>query len=77
MPIKLVKDIVKSLVDKEDEIKIEEKRGNKTVVIDIIVDPTDIGKIIGKKGAIIDAIRLIARNVGLKTGHRVVLNLIE
>jgi uncharacterized protein len=77
MPVKLIEDIVKALVDKPDEVVIDAKSGERTVRVDVEVAKEDIGKVIGKKGSVIEAIRLISKNCGLKNGKRIVLNLIE
>ena len=78
MPVKvLVQDIVKALVDKPEEVLIDTKAGERTLRIDVEVAKEDIGKVIGKKGSVIEAIRLISKNCGLKNNRRAVLNLIE
>lgn len=77
MPVKLIEDIVKSLVDNPDKVVIDAKQGERTVRVDVEVAKEDIGKVIGKKGSVIEAIRLISKNCGLKNSQRVVLNLIE
>ena len=77
MPVKLIENIVKSLVDKPDEVTIDAKAGDRTIRVDVEVAKEDIGKVIGKKGSVIEAIRLISKNYGLKDSKRIVLNLIE
>ena len=54
----LVKFIAMSLVDKPDEVKVEEKEGDKATVIELSVAAEDMGKVIGKQGRIAQAIRL-------------------
>ena len=52
----LVKFIAMSLVDKPDEVKVEEKEGDKATVIELSVAAEDMGKVIGKQGRIAQAI---------------------
>ena len=53
----LVKFIAMSLVDKPEEVKIEEKEGDKATIIELSVAADDMGKVIGKQGRIAQAIR--------------------
>ena len=48
-----------SLVDKPDEVKVEEKEGDKATVIELSVAAEDMGKVIGKQGRIAQAIRCV------------------
>ena len=52
----LVKFIAMNLVDKPDEVKVEEKQGDKATIIELTVSPDDMGKVIGKQGRIAKAI---------------------
>ena len=51
--------IVKNLVDHPDKVKINEIGGTQTLIIELSVEKSDIGKIIGKKGKTINAIRTL------------------
>jgi predicted RNA-binding protein YlqC (UPF0109 family) len=57
----LVRDIVISLVDEPDQVKIESSQTGDALVIEIHVAVEDTGKIIGRQGRIIKAIRTLAR----------------
>jgi len=46
---KLLEDIVKSLVDKPDEVKIDINESENTIVYELNVGDGDLGKVIGKK----------------------------
>jgi len=65
---KLLQVIIESLVDNPDKIKISEIEGSHTNVLELELDKTDIGKVIGKQGRTADAIRvlLICASVKLK-----------
>ncbi len=56
--------IVKNLVDHPDQVKIKnEIGGTHTLIIELAVEKSDIGKIIGKKGKTINAIRTLLMSV--------------
>ena len=62
----LVRYIVTSLVDNEDEVKIESSREGDEISIIVTVAPDDIGKVIGKNGRIAQSIRAIVKSVSAK-----------
>jgi predicted RNA-binding protein YlqC (UPF0109 family) len=57
----LVTYLVTSLVDTPDAVKIERIQDGSETILDITVDPDDVGKVVGKQGRIIKAIRTLAR----------------
>ena len=70
--------IVKQLVDKPDRVSVEESLPNEnTFEIKIKVDQSDIGKVVGKKGKNIDALRTLMTAVAAKERHRIVLQVLE
>jgi predicted RNA-binding protein YlqC (UPF0109 family) len=69
--------IVKNLVDNPDQVRINEVGGTHTLIIELAVDKSDIGKIIGKKGKTINAIRTLLMSVASRNGIRVSLEIIE
>ena len=70
--------IVKQMVDKPDKVIVEETTPNeKTVELKIRVDSSDIGKIIGKQGRNVQAMRTLLTAVGAKGKHRTTLEVIE
>ena len=69
--------IVKNLVDHPDKVKIKEVGGTQTLIIELAVEKSDIGKIIGKKGKTINAIRTLLMSVASRNGIRVNLEIIE
>lgn len=72
---KLVELIVKKLVDKPDEVKVESKNEGSSVVITVYASDDDIGKIIGKNGKIAQSLRVILRTVGARSGKKFVLKI--
>ncbi len=69
--------IVKNLVDHPDKVKINEVGGTHTLVIELRVEKADIGKIIGKKGKTINAIRTLLMSVASRNDMRVNLEILE
>lgn len=70
--------IAKQLVNKPDKVIVEETTPDKhTIKIILKVDEKDIGKIIGKKGKNIIAIRTLLNAVGGKENHRTLLEIME
>ncbi|MGR3973595.1 MAG: KH domain-containing protein [Candidatus Rhabdochlamydia sp.] len=69
--------IVKNLVDNPDKVRINEVGSSHTLIIELAVDKSDIGKIIGKKGKTINAIRTLLMSVASRNGIRVSLEIIE
>jgi hypothetical protein len=69
----LVEYIVTALVDQPDQILIAERSGRNTTIIELAVAKEDIGKVIGKEGRTINAIRTILNAAGASQKKRVVL----
>ncbi len=70
--IELVDLIVRRLVTKPDEVKISENRSDSgAVLLSIKVAEEDIGRVIGKKGSTINAIRHVAKAASIKSGEKV------
>lgn len=69
--------IVKNLVDNPDKVVINEVGGTQSLIIELSVEKSDIGKIIGKKGKTINAIRALVMSVASRNGIRVSLEIIE
>ncbi|MGQ9692018.1 MAG: KH domain-containing protein [Thermaceae bacterium] len=57
----LVDYLVKSLVDHPDQVRVEERKGPDGVVYYVSVDPSDKGRVIGRQGRVIEAIRTLVR----------------
>ena len=69
--------IVKSLVDKPDEVDLQEVIGEKTTVLELRVAKEDLGKVIGKQGKTARAMRTILNATATKLKKWAVLEIIE
>jgi len=69
--------VVKQIVDKPDKVKTERKVDEMGVLIELTVDPEDMGKIIGKEGKTAKSIRTLLRVLGAKEHARVNMKIIE
>ena len=73
----LVTRIVKELVEYPDEVAVSEVKSENTTVIELKVNSSDIGKVIGKQGRTAKAIRNILGAVSAKLNKRFILEIIE
>jgi predicted RNA-binding protein YlqC (UPF0109 family) len=73
----LVAFIAESIVDEPDKISVNEVQGERTIVFELRVSPNDMGKIIGKKGRVIRAIRSLVQAAAMKEGKRATVEVLE
>jgi predicted RNA-binding protein YlqC (UPF0109 family) len=73
----LVELIAKALVDNPDMVHVSQLDGEQSSIIELKVDPDDLGKVIGKQGRTAQAIRIILGAAGMKLKKRFTLELIE
>ena len=73
----LISDIVKALVDQPDQVSVNEVEGGHTVVLELSVAKSDMGKVIGKQGRNAQAIRTILNAASGKARKRFVLEIVE
>ena len=64
--------IAKTIAEDKDAVAVKVKPGGRQTVVEIKCSPNDMGKLIGKNGRNIDAIRTVVRAAALRSGrHRV------
>jgi predicted RNA-binding protein YlqC (UPF0109 family) len=73
----LIELMAKSLVDKPEEVVVTEVDGERTVVFELRVATSDIGKVIGKQGNTARAMRTIFGAAGTKLGKRCLLEILD
>lgn len=69
--------IVKNLVDKPENVAVKCYEAEKEVVVEVRVDSEDVGKVVGRKGLTIKALRTIIVTACARLGHRVIVELVE
>ncbi len=69
--------IITSLVNDPSQVSINEIDGEKSVVLEVKVADSDMGKIIGKEGRIAKAIRTIMKALAAKEGKKVSVEFID
>ncbi|MBI2798630.1 KH domain-containing protein [Candidatus Saccharibacteria bacterium] len=69
--------VVKAIVDKPDKVEISRSVDERGVLLELTVDPEDMGKIIGKSGATAKSIRTLLRVLGAKNDARFNLKIVE
>ena len=73
----LVELMAKSLVDKPEEVAVAQVDGERTAVFELRVAESDIGKVIGKQGNTVRAMRTILSAASAKLNKRCVLEILE
>ncbi|MFA4995544.1 MAG: KH domain-containing protein [Patescibacteria group bacterium] len=74
---KFVEDVVKAIVDMPEKVTTERTIDEMGVLIKLTVDPSDMGKVIGKDGKTAKSIRTLLRVLGAKNNARVNLKIVE
>lgn len=67
----LVEFLVTALVDDPDSVAVAKRTSGESVTYEVSLNPDDIGKVIGRQGRIIKAIRTLARACAGATGSHV------
>lgn len=69
--------VVKSLVGKPEAVQIDRRIDEKGVLLELTVDPEDLGRVIGKRGATAQSLRTLLRALGTKNEARYNLKIID
>jgi uncharacterized protein len=73
----LIEFVAKSLVDHPDEVRTRTYEREQGTVIELEVDPDDLGKVIGRQGRTARAIRTLLSAAGQKTRRRYSLDIVD
>jgi predicted RNA-binding protein YlqC (UPF0109 family) len=73
----LITDIIKAIVDQPEEVSVNEIESTQSIILEVMVAKGDMGKVIGKRGRNVQAIRTILGAAAGKTRKRYVLELVE
>ena len=71
----LVEFLARSLVDDPEAVRVEREERDDALVLHLHVAPDDVGKVIGRQGRIVRALRAIVRAGGVRENRRVLLEI--
>ena len=69
--------LARALVDEPDAVRVERTERDGAVVLQLHVAKDDLGKVIGKQGRVVRALRTLVRAGGSKRGERTLLEIVE
>ncbi len=72
----LVEVLARALVDSPEAVEVKQVEGDRSVIFEVRVAPEDTGKLIGKQGRIVKAIRTVVKAVAAKEGKRAVVEVL-
>ena len=73
----LLETIVKPLVEHPEEVNVTLVEREDADVLELRVNPSDMGKVIGKQGRIAKAIRTVIRAAAMKDGKKIIVDIVE
>ncbi len=75
--VEMIELIAKSLVDEPGEVSVQAVNGSQSCVVELSVHPSDLGKVIGRKGRTAKSIRTLLGAVSMKHNRRYTLEILE
>ena len=75
--VELVKYIAQSLVEKPEAVDVRQSETEEGIVVELRVDPDDMGKVIGKQGRIAKAIRTVVKAASSRSEKPVFVEIVE
>jgi len=69
--------IAQNLVDNPDDVSVTERETESETVFELRVNPTDVGKVIGRQGRIAKEIRALMRSVAQRQGKRISVDILD
>ncbi|HYA63568.1 MAG TPA: KH domain-containing protein [Candidatus Sulfotelmatobacter sp.] len=73
----LVENIAKALVDHPEAVQVKAVEGTEVTVLQLRTHPHDLGKVIGREGRIVNAVRTLLGAIGMKLHKRFVVEIVE
>jgi hypothetical protein len=73
----LLEEIARALVDNPDQVQVSAIEGQQAIVLELRVHPSDVGKVIGARGRMALAIRIILGAAGVKLRKRVTVEILD
>jgi predicted RNA-binding protein YlqC (UPF0109 family) len=69
--------LARALVDEPDEVEVTEVQGERSLTLQLKVAPDDMGKVIGKRGRIVKAMRSLVRAAGSRQNLTALVEIVE
>ncbi len=69
--------VIGRIIDRPQDLRIEVVEGDHAIVIETHVAPTDAGRVIGREGRTINALRTLVVAIAARSGKRAVLDVVE
>jgi predicted RNA-binding protein YlqC (UPF0109 family) len=73
----IVEYLARALVDEPDAVEVTEVAGERSMILQLRVAPDDMGKVIGKRGRTVKAIRSLVRAAGSRQGVTTLVEIVE
>lgn len=73
----LVETIAKALVEHSEEVEVTEKESGRSILVELKVAPSDMGKVIGKQGRIAKAIRSVVKAAASRDDKKVIVDILQ
>jgi len=73
----LLEYLAKALVDNPDSVEVTSVEGERSIILQLRVDPDDVGKVIGKKGRIAQAMRTLVKASATREGRNAIVEIID
>lgn len=73
----LIEYMAKALVDHPEQVRVEEVMGARSIIYELHVAPSDMGRVIGKNGRVANAMRSLLRVASTRSGKRAILEIVE
>jgi uncharacterized protein len=77
LPIAMLEYVAKSLVDDPESVVIDVEEGRRALTLRLHVDPSDMGRVIGRRGRVAQAIRTVVRAAGAREGTETVVDIVD
>lgn len=72
----LLEHIAQALVDNPDQVEVQLREGERVTTLELRVAPDDMGKVIGRQGRIVKAIRTVVNAAAVKENKRVLVEVV-
>ncbi|MEW6155504.1 MAG: KH domain-containing protein [Actinomycetota bacterium] len=77
LPIAMLEYVAKSLVDDPESVVVDVEEGRRALTLRLHVDPSDMGRVIGRRGRVAQAIRTVVRAAGAREGTETVVDIVD